>query len=84
MNPFQIGYASELLVASDLTKRGYDVYLGFLMKFDLIAIKEDRILKVEVKTITRKRFDSHRVTNDPDLIALVSHEGEIRYLKNNP
>ena len=80
-NQCKIGWASELLVASDLTSKGYDVYLGVSGRYDLIAMKNDMFYRVEVKTSKTMRMDWHRFTNQPDIVALVSMNKVIEYRK---
>jgi Holliday junction resolvase len=79
MNNCKYGWSSELKVAADLTDRGYDVYLGFSGKYDLIAMKSDIFYRVEVKTSKHMKMDWHRFTNTPDIVALVSPKGVIQY-----
>lgn len=52
-NKIQRGAAAELLVASNLLHRGYDVYraLNPDSKADLIAIKNNSIFRIQVRTV---------------------------------
>jgi hypothetical protein len=47
------GNVGELAIAKDLTLRGYSVFaeLGDLSRIDLIAVKEERLTRVQVKTV---------------------------------
>jgi len=47
------GNVGELAVAKDLTLKGYSVFveLGDLSKIDLIAIKEEKLTRIQVKTV---------------------------------
>lgn len=47
------GNVGELAVAKDLTLRGYNVFteLGDLSKIDLIAVKEEKLIRIQVKTM---------------------------------
>ena len=47
-----IGNVGELAIASDLVARGYDVFFpyGDVSHIDIIAVKNDRIIKLQVKT----------------------------------
>lgn len=47
------GNVGELAVAKDLTARGYSVFveLGDLSKIDLIAVKEEKLIRIQVKTV---------------------------------
>lgn len=60
------GAVSELIAASDLTLRGYDVFRAVspAAPCDLIAIRGDRLVRVEVRTGYRNRDGSinHRPT----------------------
>lgn len=53
-----LGAANELLVAADLTLRGYAVYRAVSPSapFDLVAVKGEAILRVEVRA-SRERSD---------------------------
>jgi hypothetical protein len=82
ISPTKQGRQSELVVAADLTKHGYDVYLGFSGHYDMIAMKNEMRYTIEVKTSSRGRPDYHRVTNAPDLLALVCDSG-IKYFGSN-
>lgn len=48
----KIGKINEFIVAIDLLKRGYEVYSAFedTHPFDILALKDDKLLKIEVKT----------------------------------
>lgn len=52
LNSSKLGAISEVYVAFDLMKKGYDVYraLSPSSDSDLVAIKKDVVLTVEVKT----------------------------------
>ncbi len=82
MNATKVGWGSELIIAADLTKKGYDVYLGFSGHYDMVAMKNEMRYTVEVKTSSTGRADYHRVTNTPDILALVC-KNCIRYFGSN-
>lgn len=84
MSPTKQGWRSELLVAADLTKMDYDVYLGYSGQYDMIAIKKGMLYRVEVKTSRTMRMDWHRVKYEIDILALVSETGKIEYRKFRP
>lgn len=52
LSPGTVGAMSELLVSIDLMKKGYDVYraLSPASGSDIIAIKGETILKLEIRT----------------------------------
>lgn len=79
MNAMQIGRISEMIVATDLMKQGYDVYLGFYSQYDMIAVKHEMRYSVEVKTSKTMKLDRHRFKYKADICALVSPEGIIKY-----
>ena len=84
MSPTKQGWISELLVAVDLTKQGYDVYLGYSGQYDMIAIRSSHTYRVEVKTSRTMKMDWHRVKHEVYILALVSGEGKIEYRKFRP
>jgi len=47
-----MGQYSELMVASDLTLKGYEIFIPYNMRapFDLIAYKKKKMKRIEVKT----------------------------------
>lgn len=48
------GTLSCLIVATDLTRKGWEVYFPFDRAIcDLIAIKEDKVIRLEVRAATR-------------------------------
>lgn len=71
------GAISELLVAADLTARGWLVYLPLKWSrgFDLIAMKNERLLRVEVKSASRaldgKVCFTKATRHSPDVFAYV-------------
>jgi Holliday junction resolvase len=76
-----VGAIAELTVSIGLMNVGYAVYRSFSHNApcDLVAIKGDRILRIEVKTITaadkiptvdRRKFDH---------LALVMRNAEVRF-----
>jgi len=75
-----IGKLSELRVSIDLVGKGYEVFhsLISLCSCDFMVIKSNKILRVEVKTWLLKRHPN--VKSAFDILALVNHQGEIRYL----
>jgi hypothetical protein len=76
----QVGAIAELIVAADLLKRGYEVFraVAFTCSCDLVALKNGRVTRIEVKSATRG--DSPNRLNffrpDPkksDVVAVVIH-----------
>lgn len=73
----QLGATSELVVATDLLKRGYHVYrsLASASPFDLIAYKNGSSIKIEVKTSRLLKNGAYQIISHPhsehDILALV-------------
>ena len=55
MKQRNVGVFSELTVAMDLIKRGYDVFMSMHPNspFDMVAHKDGKLLRVEAKTARR-------------------------------
>jgi predicted AAA+ superfamily ATPase len=83
----KVGAIAELAVAADLMRRGYEVYraVSQASDFDLLAIKNGKILTIEVVssvsfkkdgklTFSRRR---HVKSKKPDAYAIVNHQKEI-------
>lgn len=74
-----VGAIGELLVSSDLMTKGYEVYraLSQSSSCDILAIKDNKILKVEVRTgtITLNGKMSYPLSNiKGDQIAVIVHQ----------
>lgn len=88
--PSTIGEISELLVSSDLLKKGFDVFkaLSSSCYCDLIATKKDLILRVEVKTCYKDKNNSklyfNKSKNNFDIYAVCNRNTyKITYLDKN-
>ena len=87
-----IGAINEQVVAIDLIKRGYEVYHAFdpTHPFDLLAIRGDLTLKIEVKTETvlpsGLRFLNMKKgqIGKHDILARVANLSEITYVPPLP
>jgi predicted nucleic acid-binding Zn ribbon protein len=83
----QVGAIAELLVSADLLAQGYEVFRAVspAASCDLIALRGDQILRVEVRTRGRKVDGSISHSRPPsdagrqDLYAYVTHDREIVY-----
>ena len=55
-----LGTMNELVVAVDLMKKGFEVYCNFRHSgsHDLIALKMDKIYRIEIKTVRLKSIES--------------------------
>lgn len=76
------GAWGELVVATDLLKRGYDVFRNacWTGPVDLIVMKDDRLWKVQVKV---RAVGSTADYENCDVLALVRSETEIDYIGEN-
>ena len=55
------GSVAELAVSAKLVSLGYDVSLPFgEMSYDLIADKDGRLIRVQVKSATLSKYGSYR------------------------
>jgi len=84
-----IGEINEMVVCIDLIKRGYQVYRAFepTHSFDILVIKDGKMLKIEVKTETVLPSGSRCITKDIDpakfdVLARVANLSEITYEPN--
>jgi len=87
----KVGAIKEILVATDLLKRGWEVYRAMspAAGCDLVAIRGPLVRRVEVKSAGRKigklrrntwLFSNKRLRWDRyDVLALVDHDQEIYY-----
>lgn len=81
----EIGAIGELIIAADLLSKGFEVHraLSAGAKFDLIALKGDQILKVQVRTgryVNGKLFYSTKGTV-PTHYAVLNHlKSTIHYI----
>ena len=75
INNVAVGTSKELFVASNLISHGYQVFRNLSNSgVDLIAYKNDQLLKVEVKSVRSIRGNFIRVNdvdNDYDIIIFV-------------
>jgi hypothetical protein len=79
---------SELMVCADLLRRGFHVYrsVSSTSGCDLVAIHEDRVIRVEVKTAVRRKSGELKgllrdgQPSKHDVLALVAYDGEIQYV----
>jgi len=75
-----VGAISELTVCVDLMRKGYSVFRAVAPHclFDIVAYKENKILKVEVKTgylsINGKVSNPQHPHQDHDILAVVIRE----------
>lgn len=82
-----VGAIGELRVVCDLITKGYEVFrpVSPIGKYDLIAVKGKKLMKVEVKTAmespTGKLYNPTSIKDRVgyDVLALVSHKGTIKY-----
>ena len=89
LKPGAIGEINEKIVSIDLIKRGFKVYTAFepTHPFDILAMKGERIIKVEVKTetvlpsglgrVSMKKTQGHGKTFD--VLAKVRNLSDITY-----
>jgi hypothetical protein len=81
--PTKCGAHSELIASAYLLRQGYDVYraVNWTSKADLVAVRGDEILRVQVRTgaqlgngtfVYTKPVGGHH-----DLLIVVNHAGEI-------
>lgn len=91
IHPGHIGSAAEMLVAADLTMRGYDVYRAVspTAASDLIFCDETGArVRVEVKSVEYRKERSPRVNVSRnagkfDVLAAVDSKGQIHYRTHN-
>lgn len=85
---FTNGAAGELFAALDLLKNGYHVFRNISPNgpFDLIAMKYNKLIKIEVRSgmftntyKLNKRNDKYKLGRDFDVYALVSYDGAVEY-----
>ena len=73
----------ELLVSYDLMKRGYHVFraLSPTGPCDLAVLKGKSLLRIEVRTAYKRDGGPihYKGKYDADVLALVTHDGEIEY-----
>ena len=80
------GALSELLVAADMMRQGYDVFRAESphAPFDLVAYRDSAFTRVEVRTVNVRADGSPSPSVKPtdicDLYAFVSHDGRIWYV----
>ena len=91
LNSGQVGAMSELYVCADLIKRGFDVFRSVSPACfcDLIAIKNDKVFKIEVKTGSIVKKDGKlaamphiKYIDRIDLIAIVIKK-KVRYFDSS-
>jgi hypothetical protein len=90
-HPALIGTAAELLVAMDLTMRGFEVYraVSHTAPCDLIFCDDEGArIRVEVKSIEYRNERTPRVclarnAGKFDVLAIVDREGRIHYRTHN-
>lgn len=76
----QTGAIGELVVSIELMRRGYDVYRAINpdAEFDLVAVKDDAVTRVEVRSVARRKDGSlcvsMRSTDKCDLYAFVCRD----------
>ena len=58
-----VGSISETLVVLHLLRHGYDVFVGYHgnERIDLVALKNDTVLRIEVRTGRRSKHGNHRM-----------------------
>jgi hypothetical protein len=84
LNTGNIGAMGELLVTYDLMSKGWEVFRSVSPSStcDLIALKDRRLLRVEVTKGVRKPCGLRWVKHDPtryDLLAVWETDGTITY-----
>jgi hypothetical protein len=82
MSTGNTGAISELVVCTDLLQKGYDVFraLSPSSACDLVALKNGQCYRVEVKTRPHLNLTvTRRQKGLQDVMAVVSHKGEIAY-----
>jgi hypothetical protein len=84
MAPTKCGAHSELIACAHLLRKGFDVYraVNWTSKADLVAVRGDEILRVQVRTgayINAKGTFGYPepVGADHDLLIVVDHDGNI-------
>lgn len=80
LQPSWSGTVTEMVVATDLVKRGYFIYIPLARTgpFDMLACGCERTMRVEVKSIlSRGHLAKMEINNNCDLIARVMADGEI-------
>ena len=82
-NPSDKGAWGESLVCADLLKRGVHVYRAISPSApcDLMALVDDKLARIEVKTVTMSDHPSVFVKSHEshDILALVFPAGEVHY-----
>ena len=80
-----VGAIAELEVSQDLMKKGFDVYraLSPQSKSDVVAIKKDKILILEIRSGYKSRcntiYYSKNGIRSPQLVVYIHRTGEIIY-----
>jgi len=83
MAPNKCGAHSELVACAYLLRKGYDVYraVNWTAKANLVAVRGDEILRVQVKTgarLSNGMFNYPKPSGeDHDLLIVVDHDGNI-------
>jgi hypothetical protein len=88
----RIGFPGEMRVLADLMLKGYEVYGAYRVgnRFDFVIAHQDKFYTVEVKVSPKFKFYPLMRKTKPDILVLINHEGQIKYLdklpndKNNP
>lgn len=92
LNASEIGAWAEMVAASDLLRRGYQVFRAVSPSApcDFVVVIENRCCRVEVKTAHRKKrgglmfaqkdFDASK----HDVLALVTPDGHVTYIPEWP
>lgn len=80
-NNFHLGIACEMLVCADLHMKGYEVFrpISAVSSCDLIALKDGKSTRLEVKSGTGPFLDLRRKIGKFDLLAIVGESSRIDY-----
>lgn len=75
------GMIAEMLVAMDLTRKGFEIYrhMSDMAPCDMIAVKDERILRVEVKFAGSARPRYICFSSKFDVLAVVAVDESISY-----
>jgi hypothetical protein len=81
LQPSWSGAVTEMIVATDLMKRGYFVYMPIARTgpFDLLAYSRESVLRIEVKSILWRGHHASMKNDNFDILARVMADGEIIY-----
>lgn len=76
----RLGTQGELIVCEDLLRRGFDIYtsIGDYSKIDIIAIKDDQIVRLQVKSVVDSSTGVFSVS-----ASKIANKGRVFYAEND-